>query len=292
MSSSLVGTEINDGQYTITKYIASGSYGDVYVGTSKDKETVALKIPIKTDTKNGEKYILEELKIYKRLHKNKCPDKIDIHIPKINIVNDKDMDKSILVMDLLGDSLDVKLQKSKSKRMPLKNVILLAIQMIEAIKHIHSTGYIHRDLKPDNFVMDINNERLYCIDFGLSKKYSKTLTKNHKFCGTARYASIAAHKGYEQCRKDDLEAIAYILIYLFNGNLKWQNMKVKDKEEKYKLIMKRKTEISNEILCNNLPREFLVYLNYVRELSFNEEPLYDMIIQMFKRLLKKKKLQR
>lgn len=296
MSSTLVGTEIG-GEFTITKYIASGSFGDVYAGINKTtKESVALKIPIKNENKNGEKYILEELKIYENLHENKIGSRsntnsthIDnLHIPKIKIIKDKKLDKNILIMDLLGDSLDVKLHKSKCKKLPLKTIILLAIQMIEAVKYIHNNGYIHRDLKPDNFVMDIKNKRLYLIDFGLAKKYIKKRNKGHKFCGTGRYASIAAHKGYEQCRKDDLEAIAYLLIYLFNGALPWQNIKNKNKEEKYKLMMKKKIETSEETLCDQLPRQFLVYLNYVKTLDFNEDPLYDKLIGMFKQLFKNK----
>lgn len=291
MSSTLVGTEIGEDndKYTITKYIASGGYGDVYEGINKHtNESVALKIPIKTDIKNGEKYILEELKIYENLHKHKNSVKSLLHIPKIKIIKDKSLDKNILIMDLLGDSLNVKLSKSKCKKLPLKTIILLAIQMIQSIKYIHNNGYIHRDIKPDNFVMDIKNNILYLIDFGLAKKYIKKFNKEHKFCGTARYASIAAHKGYEQCRKDDLEAIGYLLVYLFNGKLPWQNIKNKCKEERYKMMMKKKIETNEEILCNQLPREFLVYLNYVKTLNYNEEPLYDKLILMFKQLFKNK----
>jgi serine/threonine protein kinase len=282
---SLIGTDINS--YTITKYISSGSFGDVFSARhKKTNEEVALKIPINTEEKNGEKWLLEEAKVYNALNKDK---ETDCGVANMKVMKNKELNKKIIVMDLLGPSLEDII--SKRKKFRLKTIILLAIQMIELMRYIHERGYIHRDIKPDNFVMDKNNNnKLYCIDFGLAKKYLKrndehiSFKKGNKFCGTARYASIAAHKGNEQSRKDDLEAIGYLLIYLYRGKLPWQNLKHKDKKERYRMILEKKESISEEELCDQLPREFLVYFKHVKTLDFDEKPRYQALINMFQKL--------
>ena len=310
----LVGTIIND--YTITNYINSGSFGNVFSAQHNlTKDKVALKIPIINDKKNGELLLIDEVNIYKKLNKNNTS---NIGIPNVklitlkkNSINSKTINTpiktSILVMDLLGKSLDELLKKYKtSGGLRLKTIILLTIQMLELIKYIHSCGYIHRDIKPDNFVIGYGNDcnKLYMIDFGIAKKYLKKngkhydFNKNGKFCGTVRYASIAAHKGYTQSRKDDLESIIYVLIYLFRGKLPWMNVKYKkdkdkdkDKEQRYNMILKMKETISEEELCNQLPNEYLAFLKYVKNMDFDEEPPYNKLIKMFKKLYDSKSYQ-
>lgn len=232
----LIGTDINN--YTIIKYISSGSFGDVF--EAKDKRTgelVAMKIPIKNEERDGQNSILDEAKIYKKIASR------EHGIAEMKVIKAKD--KKIIVMDLLGSSLENLL--TKHKKFGMKTIILLAISMLDIIKHIHSHGYIHRDIKPDNFVIGYDDpSKLYCIDFGLSKRYVKKngehndFSNTKKFCGTARYASIAAHKQYEQSRKDDLEAIGYLLVYMYKGRLPWMGIKNKDKKEKYRLIGEKK----------------------------------------------------
>ena len=166
--------------------------------------------------------------------------------------------------------------------------------MLENIKYIHECGYIHRDIKPDNFVINIKKNKLYCIDFGLAKTYlyrkkHVEFRKDHKFCGTVRYASISAHKGYTQSRRDDLEAIGYVLVYLFKASLPWMGIKHEDKKERYRLIMEKKLETSEKDLCEQLPREFLIYFKYIKSLDFEEKPRYNSLIKMFKELYESKK---
>ena len=281
---SLIGKKINN--YTITKYIASGAFGNVYEAKNNTGDFFAIKIPIQTEEKNGQKLLLEEYKIYKVLNKN-----IDKEgIINTKIISSKVLDKKIMIMDLLGESLE---SMNKHKKFNLKIILLLAIDMIKIIKYIHSCGYIHRDLKPDNFVLSLNSDKLYCVDFGLAKKYIHhnqhiKFKDNLKFCGTARFASISAHKGYLQSRKDDLESIGYILLYLFYGKLWWQGIKHSNKVIRYNLILQKKLELNEEELTKDLPKEFTVYFKYVKNLDYYEEPLYDKIISMFMNLYKSK----
>lgn len=284
----LIGTDING--YTVTKYIASGSFGDVFQGqNSKTNELVALKIPIKTQEKDGEHWLIEEAKIYNDLNKNKSEE----GVANVKIVSNKKLNKKIMVMDLLGPSLEAIL--TQRKRLRLKSIIILAIKMIGLLQYIHDKGYLHRDIKPDNFVMDTpNGNKLYCIDFGLAKKYIKkngeqySFNTKNKFCGTARYASIAAHLGETQSRKDDLESVGYLLIYLFRSKLPWMGIKHKDKKIKYQLILEKKESLSEEELCDQLPRQFLVFFKYIRSLDFDERPHYSSLIKMFEKLFDSK----
>ena len=154
---------------------------------------------------------------------------------------------------------------------------MIACQIIYTIQHIHEKNFIHRDIKPDNFVVGLNSKSkiVHVIDLGLAKKFIKTKTDMHipqKFgkslTGTARYASINAHNGEELSRRDDLEAIGYMLIFFMKGGLPWQNVEDNVKEQKYIKILEMKVQTPIEKLCEGLPYEMNQYLTYCRSLSF------------------------
>ena len=182
------------------------------------------------------------------------------------------------------------------KQFSYKTIFQIGFQMIERIEYIHSKGYIHRDIKPGNFVIGKGdkNKILYIIDFGLSKKYIDKNTFKHipykegkGLTGTARYVSLFTHYGIEQSRRDDIEGIAYNLIYLAKGKLPWQGVKTKNKKEKHKKIMESKLAYKPNILCKDLPDEFENLLKYARELEFEERPDYKSIKLMFKNYIVK-----
>ena len=136
--------------------------------------------------------------------------------------------------------------------------------------------------------MGKNEGIIYLIDYGTAKKYIKSVTNEHikertgkKFIGVARYASLNCHRGLESSRRDDLEAIGYILIYLLKGSLPWQGVELKPDETIERAIYRKKSEISLEELCLNLPKEFKQYLIYCRKLGFTEDPDYDYLIKLF-----------
>jgi serine/threonine protein kinase len=174
---------------------------------------------------------------------------------------------------------------------------MITMQLIERIKHVHDNNYIHRDIKPQNFLVgkDTTAKTIYILDFGLAKRYRDEhthihipLKENRNLTGTARYASCNAHNGLEQSRRDDMESIAYVILYFFKGKLPWQGLKCKDKNEKYAKIKEMKMSMTPEKLCEGFPIEFAKYLTAVKKLGFEEEPAYKSYIQMFTNLFKSK----
>ena len=202
---------------------------------------------------------------------------------------------NILVMELLGKSLEDIFQ-SQQKNFTVKTVCMIGIQMLDRLEFVHSKNIIHRDIKPDNFVLGLGDKShiIYVLDFGLSKKYRSSRTHQHikfnvnkKLTGTARYASINALKGCEQSRRDDLEAIGYVLMYFLRGSLPWQGLKVHKGEDRYKKILMTKRSTSAEDLCKGFPNEFVEYINYTRNMEFEADPDYKFLRGLLVSVLEK-----
>ena len=205
------------------------------------------------------------------------------------------LDSNYLIMEFLGPNLTELFHYSGNGKFSIITVCLLAIQMLNRIEFLHKHNFVHRDIKPENFLIGTNEKSniIYLIDFGLSKRYRNPKTHNHipyrenrPLAGTARYVSINTHLGIEQSRRDDLESIGYILIYFLKGNLPWIGLKdSKNNQHKYEKIKEKKLQIPTEILCYSLPIEIIVYLNYCKNLKFEDRPNYDYIRGLFIKLL-------
>ncbi|XP_024178710.2 casein kinase 1-like protein 2 isoform X1 [Rosa chinensis] len=201
-------------------------------------------------------------------------------------------DYNVLVMDLLGPSLE-DLFNFCSRKLSLKTVLMLADQMINRVEFVHSKSFLHRDIKPDNFLMGLGRRanQIYIIDFGLAKKYRDTSTHQHipyrddkNLTGTARYASMNTHLGIEQSRRDDLESLGYVLMYFLRGSLPWQGLKAGTKKQKYEKISEKKVSTSIEALCRGYPTEFASYFHYCRSLRFDDKPDYAYLKRLFRDL--------
>uniref|UniRef100_A0AAX7V9E8 non-specific serine/threonine protein kinase n=1 Tax=Astatotilapia calliptera TaxID=8154 RepID=A0AAX7V9E8_ASTCA len=241
-------------RYRLGRKIGSGSFGDIYLGTDISVgEEVAIKLEC-VKTKHPQLHI--ESKIYKMMQGG-------VGIPTIKWCG-AEGDYNVMVMELLGPSLE-DLFNFCSRKFSLKTVLLLADQMISRIEYIHSKNFIHRDVKPDNFLMGLGKKGnlVYIIDFGLAKKYRDARTHQHipyrenkNLTGTARYASINTHLGIEQSRRDDLESLGYVLMYFNLGSLPWQGLKAATKRQKYERISEKKMSTPIEVLCKGYPCEF------------------------------------
>ena len=273
------------GTYRLVRKIGSGSFGDIYLGINiNDGEEVAVKIE---SVKSRHPQLLYESKLYKILEGG-------VGIPHTRWFGPMGNSHNVLVMDLLGPSLE-ELFNFCSRRFTMKTVLMLADEMIGRIQYVHNKDFIHRDIKPDNFLMGSGHHcnKLFMIDFGLAKKYRDRTTHHHityregkSLTGTARYASINAHVGVEQSRRDDLESLGYVLMYFNRGSLPWQGLRAATKAQKYEMISERKMRTPVEILCKGFPPEFGMYLNYCRSLRFEEAPDYTYLRQLFRILFR------
>lgn len=269
-------------KYRLGRKIGSGSFGDIYLGTNvTTNEEVAIKLEC---LKTRHPQLHTEAKLYKIMQTN-------VGIPSIKWFG-AEGDFNVLVMELLGPSLE-DLFNYCARRFSLKTVLLLADQLISRIEFIHSKNFIHRDIKPDNFLMGLGEKGnlVYVIDFGLAKRFRDTKThahisyrENKNLTGTARYASINTHLGIEQSRRDDLESLGYVLMYFGRGSLPWQGLKAATKRQKYERISEKKLSTSLEELCRDYPVEFKLYLSYVRSLNFEEHPNYSILQESLRSL--------
>eukprot|EP00906_Rhabdomonas_costata_P024638 RCo035373 len=272
-------------KYRIGRKIGSGSFGDIYQGTNiQNGDSVAIKLePVKTQHPQ----LLYESRLYKIL--NSGGDAVGI--PNVRWYG-VEGDYNVMVIDLLGPSLE-DLFNFCGRKFSVKTVLMLADQMISRVEYFHSKNFLHRDIKPDNFLMGTGKKghHVYIIDYGLSKKYRDPKTHQHipykenkALTGTARYASINTHLGIEQSRRDDLESLGYIFMYFLRGTLPWQGLKAQTKKQKYDRISEKKMATPVETLCKGFPSEFAVYLNYVRSLRFEDKPDYQYLRKLFRDL--------
>ena len=267
-------------KYKCIKKLGEGSFGMIYKA-----EYNGNYYALKFEDRNGQNLLESEAAIMKYLEGPNIPNvKSYGYSGKYNI----------LVMELLDKSLEDLF--SKLKHFSLKTTCMLAVQMLTVLEFIHTRHIIHRDIKPDNFVMGLkkNSQTLYLLDFGLAKKYRSSTTliqypmiNKKKLTGTARYASINALRGLEQSRRDDLEAVGYVLMYLLRGSLPWQGLQAKNKEERYKKIMQKKIETNSYDLCYGFPSEFERYVEYCKGLEYTEEPRYEMLREGFTRVIRR-----
>ncbi|KAK9449589.1 kinase-like domain-containing protein [Limtongia smithiae] len=269
-------------KYRIGRKIGSGSFGDIYLGTNIiSGEEVAIKLE---SVRAKHPQLEYEARVYKILAGG-------VGIPFVRWYG-TECEHNAMVIDLLGPSLE-DLFNFCNRKFSLKTVLLLADQLLARVEFIHAKSFIHRDIKPDNFLMGIGKRgnQVNVIDFGLAKKFRDPRThmhipyrENKNLTGTARYASVNTHLGVEQSRRDDLESLGYVLMYFCRGSLPWQGLKAATKKQKYDRIMEKKMTTPAEMLCRGYPAEFALYLNYTRSLRFDDKPDYTYLRKLFRDL--------
>ncbi|CAI0409573.1 unnamed protein product [Linum tenue] len=275
--------------YRIDRKLGKGGFGQVFVGRRIGAgpgavEVCAFPVALKFEHRSskgcnyGPPY---EWQVYNALGGSHG-------VPRVHFKGCQS-DYYVMVMDMLGPSLwDV--WNNNSQTMSIEMVACIAIEAISILEKVHSRGYIHGDVKPENFLLgppETPDERkLYLVDLGLATKWRDTSTGLHVeydqrpdvFRGTMRYASVHAHLGRTGSRRDDLESLAYTLVFLLRGRLPWQGYQGEDKGF---LVCKKKMATSPETLCCFCPQPFRQFVEYVVNLKFDEEPNYAKCISLF-----------
>jgi serine/threonine protein kinase len=260
-------------QYRVKTIIGSGGFGTVFRGedvtTSND---VAIKIQ---PTPNGT--LLHECAVYKQITGA-------TGFPRLRDSGCEN-GRHFIVLDLLGNSIR-QLFRDNGRQFSLKTILMVIDQMLTRVEYLHLKGFLHGDLKPSNFLIGLNSQSnvIYLIDFGLATPIPTLETVGLRgFSGTPCYASIRVQSGREACRRDDLESLGYIFIYLATGSLPWRHLAV-EQSSAFAAILETKSQLPIEELCRGLPPAFGRYLAAVRGLGFVERPDYSGYRRLFREL--------
>lgn len=270
-------------KYQILEKIGSGSFGEVFLGKDNEGNKVAVKME-PNNTKIPQ--LLNESRIYSHLQKSPF-------VPTMHYFGSNET-HNILVTQLLGPSLEAMFNKH-DRKFDIPTILVLSIKLLDIIQNFHENNYIHRDIKPENFLFDNGNvNKIFIIDYGLSKKYRSSRTHEHikyssgkSLVGTPRYASLNNHIGNELSRRDDLESIGYMIIYFMRGSLPWQGLK-SSRSEKYMKIYNKKNSVPLSNLCDcPIKNELVIYMEYVKNLRFEDSPNYSYLKGIFYEAIKK-----
>ncbi|CAI0448930.1 unnamed protein product [Linum tenue] len=228
------------GKFKLGRKIGSGSFGELYIAVNvQTGEEVGVKLE---SVKTKHPQLHYESKIYMILQGG-------TGIPELKWFG-VEGDYNVMVIDLLGPSLE-DLFNYCNRKFSLKTVLMLGDQLINRIEYMHSRGFLHRDIKPDNFLMGLGRKanQVYVIDYGLAKKYRDLQTHKH---------------------------IPY--------SLPWQGLKAGNKKQKYDKISEKKMLTPIEVLCKSYPSEFTSYFHYCRSLRFEDKPDYAYLKRLFRDL--------
>ena len=255
-------------KYKIIEKLGAGCFGEIYKGENiRTDEKVAIKVePIS----NNLKLLKNESVIYQYLVGT-------TGIPNVKWFG-KDTTNYYMVLNLLGDSLQTLINNKKV--FSLKLVLQVGLQIIFTLKSIHEKDLVHRDIKPDNFLLG-NKKQIYIIDFGFCKSVANitNVKKTTGLIGSLTYASLNSHNYTELSYRDDLESLGYMLIYFYQGFLDWQ------KTADIKLIIQMKQQVVDN---EKIPIVLRDFLRSVRTLGFKEMPDYNTLISLLKRELELK----
>lgn len=283
-------------RYRLEEQLGAGAFGEIYAGVDvKSNQPVAIKL----EHVNAEHpQLAYEARVYRQLRASGMT-----RIPEL-FYSGREGNYNVLVLQKLDENLESTLM-AHQRKLPTHLALQFGDQLLTLLEQVHDQGFIHRDIKPENFMVFHGSSggshnatsrvpQLYMIDFGLSKCFWNPQTDEHvpfrsdkHLTGTARYASINNHKGFEQSRRDDLESLGYLLIYMINGKLPWQNQPGANRKEKYaKMQLMKEQLVQDKSLFVGLPAAFQQYLEYVQNLKFDDRPDYVYLRALFKKALR------
>ena len=271
------------GTFTRKKELGSGASATVYNGKYRQK-----KVAIKTvSLYNGyfEECVQNELRAYNQFDERKSKTS---RVPRLYTHRQGSVGHYSFVMEKLGPSLD-SLHRRCGGKFSHKTLLMLAAQLIECVHWMHERNVLHRDIRPNNFLMGTGKKRsfVYVIDFGASSPYLDDGTKRHVeherakcLVSTPLFASVNANRCFTQSRKDDIIAIGHMLAFLGKGTLPWEA--TVEEEDSVDLVTDKMVATSVEDTCRGLPLEIRELLDYGYSLEFEERPDYKLLLGKFR----------
>ncbi|CBY07277.1 unnamed protein product [Oikopleura dioica] len=286
-------------RFRTVRLIGTGSFGEIYLGADLElSRDNSVDVAIKVEPKRLRGQLKFESHVYEILRsENGFP-----HLRKFG--EDNLLSVNYLAMDLLGPTVE-DLFNFCDKSFSLKTILMLIEQLLCRLECIHSKGIIHRDIKPDNLVMGLNHmsKTVMMIDFGIAKFFRKRnqpfdhidedtqCRRGRGIIGTPRYCSVHAHRGEHLSRRDDMESLAYVIVYFLKGKLPWQNIQVQGKFNKLEAIHDKKKNTSFNDYLAGFPKEFAIFVDYCRNLPFKATPDYMFLRNLFRCLGQKWNIQ-
>mmetsp|Transcript_23329 Transcript_23329/g.21218 ORF Transcript_23329/g.21218 Transcript_23329/m.21218 type:complete len:468 (-) Transcript_23329:478-1881(-) len=312
---------LND-TWEVRNKIGQGAFSQLLIGKNiinDDEPLVAIKI---TNNDNEGSIIRWEGEVLRTLSLNST-----VHVVPKFIYQGNENGIEYLVMELLGGDDMSHLrnrirQSSGSGLVSLPAATYLASQMLECLKYIHSKGYVHRDVKPSNFVRKSKNSTKFClIDFGITKQYLDSHgniipKRSHcEFRGTTLYASPHTHRNEDLSPRDDLYSLIYVFLDLICGKLPWtdearnkqksavaalKEMYVDDPEKLVTWVSEvvASMEVKHNDTCKDYDCNFppiaqyqcVVILQHLKSLEYESTPDYALIERSFHTMIENPEL--
>ncbi|KAA6376554.1 MAG: putative Tau-tubulin kinase 2 [Streblomastix strix] len=268
-----VGDVIKD-RYRLVKNISKGFHRVIFFALNQLMQQVAIKLEKDMEEQTA---VCVEAAVLKILGNQN-------HIPKFFQYGSHKNCK-FLAQELLGPNMVELVNYKKPNKFSLHSMLKFGIQAIETLQIIHNKGFVHRDIKPGNFL--IGNKRstigtFYLTDFSLCKKLNQKNgvlvkpTAKGSFRGAKMYASLNAHHHVEMGRQDDLMSLLYILVEFYNGMLPWS-----EKDDMVK-IQTLKFHYHGHKLLKRLPKQFIEFETHISSLDYIQKPDYEYLISLLK----------
>eukprot|EP00602_Paraphysomonas_sp_CaronLab_P004341 CAMPEP_0185031516 /NCGR_PEP_ID=MMETSP1103-20130426/19037_1 /TAXON_ID=36769 /ORGANISM="Paraphysomonas bandaiensis, Strain Caron Lab Isolate" /LENGTH=353 /DNA_ID=CAMNT_0027567061 /DNA_START=1 /DNA_END=1062 /DNA_ORIENTATION=- len=302
LSQDVIDAELVANEFKLTSHIRSGCCGSVYAGRSIHTNG---DVAIKMENGKRKSTLQKEYNILKMFNGT-------VGVPTVYWQGSfLGKQYNAMVMQRLGSNLNDAIRKRNDKKynhghrptigqkdhVAIKNAVVIAIQTVSLLEQIHEKYIVHRDIKPHNFALGVgrHNSTVYIVDFGLSSFYRSSsglhvrYTDEHSIAGTKGYMSHNALLGIEQSRRDDMEALGYVLLALYPGyTLPWREAvdEGEDSEgnDAFHAIERIMARTTLRDLCAGVPGEYKEYFRHVKSLGFFEKPNYRYLRTLFKNL--------
>ena len=281
-----------NGVYTLGLELGRGGFSVVYSATGDSGKRYA----VKTEQRNMHKTLIQEFEIYMKIDKDaEKENSYPVGMPRMYHYEDNLHGHRVLVMEFLGKSLKDRISERRAP-LSIKSVLMIGIQAVSRLEYLHGIGVIHRDIKPDNLLTGVGEQRdrIYLSDFGLACEYidrrgRHVSNSSHvRFCGTCAYASLQAHNRTRQSRRSDIESLSYTLVYLAKKRLPWMSGEKKDRKNYKTEVEMIKESVSSKRICKGLPSAFSDFLKYAKGLGYGQKPNYEYLRRILDAELKKR----